>query len=74
MTVARRTARPHYQPDRQTTVAVVPAESVSLVAVPVPSDHPRYRLAIMLGQSDGRLHVIKAPVTVERPIADLSLK
>jgi hypothetical protein len=72
VSVARRTTRPHYQPDRQATVAVVPPESVSLVSVLVPSDHPRYRLAIMLGQSDGRLHVIRAPVTIERPVTDLS--
>jgi hypothetical protein len=44
------------------------------VSVPVPSDHPRYCIVIMLGQSDGRLQVIKAPVSVERRMADLSLK
>jgi KaiC/GvpD/RAD55 family RecA-like ATPase len=37
------------------------------LSVPVPGGRRRrYRLVILIGQSDGRLSVIRAPVTIER--------
>jgi hypothetical protein len=45
----------------------VPAEAISRLWVPVPGNRPRYRLVAVIGQADGRLRVIGAPVTIEWP-------
>ena len=65
--VPYRTLRLRYQPSRQAAVAAVPAAAISGLSVPVP-DGRRYRLVIMIGQSDGRLCVLSAPfrITGER--------
>ncbi|HEX3963986.1 MAG TPA: hypothetical protein VHZ03_46300 [Trebonia sp.] len=64
--LARWTSRPRYRPGRQAAMAAVQEESMGGLCVPV-SRHRRFRLVIVIGQSDGRLLVTSAPVKVGRP-------
>jgi hypothetical protein len=66
MRVPYRTTRARYQPSRQAAVAAVREATISGLSVPVPSGR-RYRLVIMIGQSDGRLCVLSAPFRIARP-------
>jgi hypothetical protein len=64
-TVPYRTNRRRYRADRQAAVGVVPPESASRLLVLLPTGR-RYRLAVIVERSDGRLRVISVPVTVDR--------
>jgi hypothetical protein len=61
---ARRTARRRYHASGQTVVAAVPDGAISRLSVPVPDRRRRYRLVAVIGQLDGRLCVVSAPVTI----------
>ena len=62
-----RTARRRYHASRQTVVAAVPDGAVNRLSVPVPGRGSRYRLVAVIGQPDGRLCVISAPVRIPWP-------
>jgi hypothetical protein len=66
-TAARRTARRCYHASRHMVVAAVADGAVSRLSVPVPGHGRRYRLIAVIGQPDGRLCVISAPVTIPWP-------
>ena len=66
-TIASRTTRRRYRADRQATVSAVPPNTITSIPVPIMSDFRRCRLAIVVGQSGGRLRVISVPITIARP-------
>jgi hypothetical protein len=63
-TVPSRTTRRRYRADRQVTVGAVPPRSIGRLTTPVPV-RP-CRLAVVIGQPDGRLRVVNVPVAVRR--------
>jgi len=63
ITVDGRTTRPRYLASAQAAVAAVPGGETGRLSVPITCAR-RCRLVIMIGQSDGRLQVISAPVAV----------
>jgi hypothetical protein len=71
LTISPRTTRRRYQAGRQAALAAVPERARRRLWVPVPGEHCRYRLTVVIGQADGRLRVISAPVTIARlgPVA-----
>jgi hypothetical protein len=60
--VASRTTRRRYRADRQATIGVVAARSVTRLSMLIPV-HRRCRVAVAIGQPDGRLRVISVPVS-----------
>lgn len=63
--VPSRTTRRRYRADRQATVGIVPPGMLSQMSLFVPARR-LCRLAIVIGQPDGRLRVISVPVIVRR--------
>jgi hypothetical protein len=63
----RRTTRRCYHAGRHAVVAAVRDGAISRLSVPVPGARRRYRLVAVIGQPDGRLCVISAPVTIPWP-------
>jgi hypothetical protein len=65
-TVVYRTTRPRYQAGQQALVAAVPEGQIDRLSVPVANSgtRRRHRLVITIGQPDGRLQVVSAPVTI----------
>jgi hypothetical protein len=53
--VARRTTRRAYRPDRFPTVAVVAGRRWAELAAPVPAAARRYLVLVLVGEADGRL-------------------
>lgn len=72
-TTGSRTTRRRYQAARHEVVAAVPDDAISRICVPVPGTRSRYRLVVVIGQSDGRLRIISAPVTIALPGATTAL-
>ena len=61
-TVPSRTTQRRYRADRQDTIGVVPPQSVSRLSMLIPAQL-RCRVAVVIGQADGRLRVISVPVS-----------
>jgi hypothetical protein len=68
ITVPRRTSHTRYRPVSQAAMIAVPGGAISKVSVPVPDRRRRYRLIVIIGQSDDRLSVFSTPLHVARPI------
>ncbi|HEY4464422.1 MAG TPA: hypothetical protein VGN41_17280 [Streptosporangiaceae bacterium] len=67
VTVPRRTRRRRYGPQAQATVGVVGPGDSAHWAVPVPGAGRRCDLIAVIGQSGGRLRVIRLPVATHAP-------
>jgi hypothetical protein len=63
-TVSSLTTQRRYRADRQDTIGVVPARSVSRLSMLIPV-RLRCRVAVVIGQADGRLRVVSVPVSDE---------
>ena len=68
-TVPSRTTRRRYRADRQATLSVAPANTITAIPVPIPANFRRGRLVVVVGQSGGRLRVTSVPITIIRPAA-----
>jgi hypothetical protein len=65
--IVRSTTRPRYLPSRQAAVAAIPEGTIGGLSISVPGGGRRFRLVVMIGQSDRQLLVASAPVTIARP-------